>query len=594
MWYTNTLDSYSSDMQHNSVDASRTPGVEAPMGFPFVPLRPLSTSTDNQLPAVYKHTTNVNKIDSSYPWPSITHNTAHQISAPQSGLEFTHLPDGSFFHTGTDSNTTSVAGVRQPFMPSSLTHVNFGITHEHGGGGGGVGGMQGWNAMQRLQPNGNDHHLRSQHQVNGMQQATSHHMLSATSTHRPPHTPAYPSPYNYRTPDYPRQSTGNFTNRSPSAFETTTRTTTGSLTPADSHNPTFHSHSNAIQPAELDEASKPRGRKRKTRAAANAAVTDENILPVPHPQSDIDSESDDGDIQHVFTFTSMADAKKHEIARIALTKEALKHDDWKEIKRSKRAQKEWVLKIMAALRSEPKPAPDGELHQSIEHQMEWKRWQDLHRKKATEKLNEAEMRAWHLLWQVLDAHRKGIIKTGFGTDRSSIASVRLGSVVQAITGFPIVALDVLKAHDFPELVANPTGFNSRKVNNLWINFGKKQGKAEKDRLQALHKAQQSGGDVTGADEHARAASAFGGIAEEDGMAGGGAVDVQNVEKGRTDSEQPEADEDETNEAITMVGREETGVGEETDALEDSAGEVVFEDDPATSLWRPGKRQKVAC
>jgi len=350
--------------------------------------------------------------------------------------------------------------------------------------------------------------------------------------------------------------------------------------------------------------------KRKVPTATKAGNQRKSPNLVPQEQSDVETEDDDEGMQEVLAYRFMAEAKKHEIVRVPLTRTALANDDWKQIKKSKRTQKKWVLQIQTALTSPYKTLPEGRSHQSQRDKDEWTRWQEFHEKKVApllSKPSQAEMRAWNLLQKTLMAHRMGVPKTGMGTDRSSIASVRLDMIVKTITGMPLVALDVMRRKDMDELVANPAGFKTRKMNNLWINFSKKRDKAEKKKLEALLEAQRKGGQTAGDGTSDGAADdgRMGGVREADEE-----VAEERYESGHEDDYAEDAEQDEEEDAELepgLYGEDTAGPAEGTGyalsnpmlgasgseyAMEQGDEDTTYEDDPKTSSWKPtGKRKR---
>lgn len=196
-------------------------------------------------------------------------------------------------------------------------------------------------------------------------------------------------------------------------------------------------------------------------------------------QSDVESEADD-DSTDGFALNSVAEAKNHEFARASLSKEISDGDDWKSIKRSKRLQKECVTKLLAAMTAGYQKQPiHGERFGVDERNQEWKRYQKVHVSKVQDVLGKrggsakAEKAAWLLLGALFDGHRCGLLKSTLSPDRKLKFTDRFELCITVMQDLPIVALDVLKGKDIPELVGNPSATMSRMLTNLWVNFQKK-------------------------------------------------------------------------------------------------------------------------
>ncbi|KAK4544902.1 hypothetical protein LTR36_003806 [Oleoguttula mirabilis] len=135
-------------------------------------------------------------------------------------------------------------------------------------------------------------------------------------------------------------------------------------------------------------------------------------------EEDMTSIADDDDFPLEFTINSVEEARQRAHARVPLK---VKSDDWEVVKRSKLRQKQWVARIMAALRKPYKSRPEARrsgISYTIEELAEWTRWQEGHNDLVNGLLDDEELAeldeaaGWWVLGEVLDTHRLGRRLTG--------------------------------------------------------------------------------------------------------------------------------------------------------------------------------------
>lgn len=118
---------------------------------------------------------------------------------------------------------------------------------------------------------------------------------------------------------------------------------------------------------------------------------------------------------------------------------------------------------------------------------EWIRWQEEHDDKIQAILYThpkpqvlVQACAFLFLKHILEAHENGqgpihVLRTVAvgGSDPYLKCSERIHAAISTLEKLTIVRYDVLRVERLADLAANPKGFGERKIENLWVNYGKK-------------------------------------------------------------------------------------------------------------------------
>ncbi|KAK5118217.1 hypothetical protein LTR85_008197 [Meristemomyces frigidus] len=203
---------------------------------------------------------------------------------------------------------------------------------------------------------------------------------------------------------------------------------------------------------------------------------------------DLTSIADDQDFPHKLTINSVEEARQKAYTRVPLN---AKNDDWQVVKRSKLRQKQWMVRIMAALHKPYKPRPEARKNgddRTAEELAEWTRWQETHKLVVDGVLDDEDLEGldeaagWRVLGETLDAHRLGCRLSSHSLDATTVFSRRMAKIERVIADVSMVRVDVVENNKLHELAANPEDFMSRKVNNLWVNYRKALREQERQEL----------------------------------------------------------------------------------------------------------------
>jgi len=187
--------------------------------------------------------------------------------------------------------------------------------------------------------------------------------------------------------------------------------------------------------------------------------------------------------QETLLVNSVAEAKQTAITHIPLDIPK-GHDDRDAVASQPQF---WIPRITRAFDSDFLVQPDDGTKLTAEGQTEWTRWQSEHENKVWSILalhadpkRLAQSCAWIFYNLVLRAHEKdqGLPAVGKtianpGPNTRLICSERINQAITVLEKFPIVRYDFLKQDRLDGLAANPGGFVSRKIDNMWVNYKKK-------------------------------------------------------------------------------------------------------------------------
>ncbi|KAK3678157.1 hypothetical protein LTR78_002253 [Recurvomyces mirabilis] len=201
-------------------------------------------------------------------------------------------------------------------------------------------------------------------------------------------------------------------------------------------------------------------------------------------EDDEDGENEDDD-GFVWIFNSITEAKVKQFDRAPLKRNLAGTDDVHQYVNDNRMQKNLVKNFVAALGGGYLKTPvGGEQFPKGERIAEWKRYQTIHYDVVQAALakstgaEQAQKCAWLFVDALLEAHQHGIRKTkNSGTESSLIFSVRANLCIQVLTEIPMLRENCLKGVDIHAIVSSPEGAKKLKIQNLWVNYGKKMGKA---------------------------------------------------------------------------------------------------------------------
>lgn len=174
-------------------------------------------------------------------------------------------------------------------------------------------------------------------------------------------------------------------------------------------------------------------------------------------------------------------AKKIAIQRIPLQ---VQEDDSEQVATNAHY---WVPLIANAFDAIYQAQPDSPDLYTEAGLTEWTRWQEEHDDRIQAILYThskpqvlVQACAFLFLKQILEAHENGqgpvhVLRTVAvgGSDPYLKCSERIRAAISTLEKLTIVRYDLLRVERLADLAANPKGFGERKVENLWINYGKK-------------------------------------------------------------------------------------------------------------------------
>ena len=196
--------------------------------------------------------------------------------------------------------------------------------------------------------------------------------------------------------------------------------------------------------------------------------------------------TDPTDPSFTLSFRSAAEAEAH-AHRIVQLK--VKNDDVDEVKKHPGT---WVRKIMKAilqpndLNSTEETRGSDKKSKSLtnDEAAEFDRWQTVNAQPVSEVLilegvddivTIVEAVAWQLVNKIIQIHTEGVRLSPFDTDFESKCSVRLTKAISLIDRYALVRYDIFNNPICDAFARAPEKFKDRKINNLWVNLGKKGG-----------------------------------------------------------------------------------------------------------------------
>lgn len=149
----------------------------------------------------------------------------------------------------------------------------------------------------------------------------------------------------------------------------------------------------------------------------------------------------------------------------------------------------FVTSIVKALDVDFRPQAEGHEKLTKEGRDEFTRWQQEHENKVWALLTQEEIKdaseyaqacATILYHMILEAHQSRFIAhpgkaiANGSVDDTMKCSERINAAITAIEEYSIVKYDFLRQERLEALLASPRGFCSRKIENMWVNYKKKE------------------------------------------------------------------------------------------------------------------------
>lgn len=216
------------------------------------------------------------------------------------------------------------------------------------------------------------------------------------------------------------------------------------------------------EPVKKETKTKQRSRKRQTTSTAKQPA-----VKVPIHSSEL-------------LVSNLVDAKTTAITRIPLE---VVDDDRNDVAAHPEI---WVPKIAKALEVEFRTQAESHDRLTKLGRDEFTRWQEEHENKTWSVLSKqkdvpkfAQSCAYVLYDKALESHVLGLEDPGKavangGSDVKSKCSERINAAIIAIEEYSIVKYDFLCLDRLGALLASPSGFVKRKIENVWVNFKKKE------------------------------------------------------------------------------------------------------------------------